>query len=49
MEELREEDGVKGEGSHGEAGEEPAKVDWTRGQNGRGTVDEESGCAQRGG
>ena len=30
-------------GSHEEAGEEPAKVGWTCGQNG--TVDEESGCA----
>ena len=29
-----------------EAGEELAKVGWTRGKNGRGTVDEESGCTQ---
>ena len=32
-----------------EAGEELAKVGWTRGINGRGTVDEKSGCAQSGG
>ena len=41
MEELREEVSVKEE----EAGEELAKVGWTRGQNGRRTVDEESRCA----
>ena len=33
--------------SHEEAGEEPAKVGWTRGKNGRGAVDEDSGCAYR--
>ena len=32
-------------GFQGEAGEELAKVGWTHGINGRGTVDEESGCA----
>ena len=32
-----------------EAGEELVKVGWTRGKNGRGTVDKESGCAQCGG
>ena len=32
-----------------EAGEEPAKVGWTCGKNGRGTVDEESICTQSGG
>ena len=42
-EELTEEIGVKE--SHKEAGEEPAKVGWTGGKNGRGTIDEESGCA----
>ena len=26
-----------------------AKVGWTRGKSGRGTVDEESGCAESGG
>ena len=31
--------------AHEEAGEEPLKVGWV----GRGTVDEGSGCAQRGG
>ena len=31
--------------SHEEAGMEPTKVDWTCGNNGRGMVDEESGCA----
>ena len=41
MEELREEVGVRE--SHKEAGEEPTKVGWTRGKNGRGTIDEESG------
>ena len=46
MEELREEVGVKE--SQEEPGEEPVKVDWTRGKNGRGTVDEESACAQTG-
>ena len=30
--------------SHEDAGENPAKVGWTRGKNGRGPVDEESGC-----
>ena len=30
-----------------EAGEELAKVGWTCGKNGRGTVDEESGCARK--
>ena len=30
--------------SHEEAGEETAKVGWTCGKNGRGTVDEESRC-----
>ena len=39
MEELREEVGVKE--SHEEAGGEPAKVCWTLGKNGRGTVDRE--------
>ena len=34
---------------HEEASEEPAKVGWTCGKNGRGTVDEKSGCAQSGG
>ena len=28
-----------------EADELPVTVGWTRGKNGRGTVDEESGCA----
>ena len=32
-----------------EAGEEPAKVGWTCGKNGRGTIDEESGCSWSGG
>ena len=32
-----------------ETGEEPVKVGRTRGKSGRGTVDEESGCAQSGG
>ena len=39
MEELREEVGVR----------EPAKVGWARGKNGKGTVDEESGCGWSGG
>ena len=47
MEELREEVGVRE--AHKEAGEEPAKVGWTRGKNGRGIIDEESGCAWNGG
>ena len=34
--------------SHEEAGEEPAKVGWTCGKNGSGTVDEGSGCGQSG-
>ena len=42
MEELREEVGVRE--SHEEAGEELAKVGWTCGNNGRETVNEESGC-----
>ena len=29
-----------------EAGEEPAEVGWTRGKSGRGTADDEGGCAQ---
>ena len=41
-EELREEVGVRE--SHGEAGEEPAKVGWTCGKNRRGMIDKESGC-----
>ena len=45
MEDLREKVGE----SHDEAGEEPAKVGWTCGKNGRGAVDEESGCAWSGG
>ena len=32
-----------------EVGEEPAKVDWTCGKNGRGMIDKESRCAQSGG
>ena len=32
-----------------EVGEEPAKMDWTCRKNGRGTNDEESGCAWSGG
>ena len=55
MEELREEVGVResheeagGRESHEEAGEEPAKVGWTCGKNGRGTIDEERGCAWSG-
>ena len=43
MEELREEVGVRE--SHEEAGEELAKVGRTYGKNGKGTVDEENGCA----
>ena len=31
--------------SYEEAGEEPAKVGWTCGKNGRGMVDEMTGCA----
>ena len=31
--------------SHEEVGEEPTEVCWTCGENGRGTVDEENGCA----
>ena len=46
MEELREE--VGGRESHREAGEEPAKVGWTCRKNGRGMIDEESGCAWNG-
>ena len=46
VEALREEVGVRE--SHEEAGEEPAKVGWTCGRNGRGMVDEGSGCAQSG-
>ena len=46
MEELTEEVGVRE--SHKEAGEEPAKVGWTGGKNGKGTIDEESGCAWSG-
>ena len=38
MEELRE-----------EVGEEPDKVGWTCGKNGRGMIDEESRCAWSGG
>ena len=34
--------------SHKEAGEEPAKVGWTCGKNGTGTIDEEIGCAWSG-
>ena len=45
MEDLREKVGE----SHDEAGEEPAKVGWTCVKNGRGAVDEESGCAWSGG
>ena len=45
MEELRERGSRCERESHEEAGEEPVKVDWTRGQNGSGTIDEESGCA----
>ena len=41
-EKLREEVGVRK--SHEEAGKEPAKVGWTFGKNGRGMIDEESGC-----
>ena len=44
MEELREEVGVKRSLSM-EVGEEPAKVGWTCRKNGRGTIDEVSGCA----
>ena len=40
MEELREEVGVRE--SHEEAGEEPAKVGWTCGKNGRCTIGEHS-------
>ena len=43
-EEAGEEVGVRE--SHEEAGEEPVNVGSTRGTNGRGMVDEESGCAQ---
>ena len=46
MEELRKE-GVRE--SHEEAGEKPAKVGWTCGKSGNGTIDEESGCAYSGG
>ena len=35
--------------SQEEAGEEPDKVGWTRGKNGRGKVNEESGCTWGGG
>ena len=35
--------------SHKEAGEESAKVGWKCGKNGRGTIDEESGCPWSGG
>ena len=46
MEELREGAGEElREELREEAGEEPVKVGWTRGKNGRGTVDEESKCA----
>ena len=45
MEGLREEV----DESHKEAGEEAAKVGWTCGKNGRGTIDEESGCSWSGG
>ena len=46
--------GVEGGGwcereHHKEDGEEPPKVDWTCQKNGRGTIDEESGCAWSGG
>ena len=34
--------------SHKEAAEEPAKVGWTCGMNGRGTVDEDKRCAWSG-
>ena len=34
---------------HEEVGEEPGKVGWSCGRNGRGTIDEESGCAWSGG
>ena len=34
---------------HKEVGEELAKVGWTCRKNGRGTIDEESGCDWRGG
>ena len=44
MEELMEEVGVRE--SHEEAGEEQVKVGWTRGNNGRETVDKERGCVQ---
>ena len=32
------------EDTQDEADEEPVKVGWTRRQNGKGTLDEESGC-----
>ena len=44
MEELREEVSVKEE-----SGEEPPKLCWTFGENGRGTIDEESDGAWSGG
>ena len=46
MEELRE---VGVRESHEEAVEEPTKVGWTCGKNGRGTIDEESGWTWSGG
>ena len=32
-----------------EAGEQLVKVGWAHGKNGKGTIDEGSGCTQRGG
>ena len=43
MEELREDVGMKE--SQEEAVGWPVIVGWTRKKNGRGTIDEESGCA----